>query len=154
MPQRINVIYICSLCDSETDQPGKMTGFQITGLGRALEYDICTSCAEVGPFRDLLDRGLHGKNLRANQIPATASGQASCPECGDLFTPTGLSLHRSRAHGVLSAHAAKAEARGKEGSHVCPNQGCGFATKRSQGLGVHKKHCTFPKPRTRKAAAG
>lgn len=89
MPQRITVIYICSLCETETDEPGKVTPYQIVGPGKPLNFDICTACAEVGPFRDVLERGLRDRGVKAPAPPAASKGKIVEPVAGELICKAG-----------------------------------------------------------------
>lgn len=98
MPKRVTTIYICSLCRAETDQASKVTEYQITGPGRPLNFDICTACAEVGPFRDLLDKGIRErgapKAAKSVREEVLGSGEYPCKVCGESFgAPQGKAAH-------------------------------------------------------------
>lgn len=100
MPQRISIVYICSLCASETDDPDKVTGYQLSGPRKlALNYDVCTDCAEVGPFHDFLDKGLRDTTKvvapkRTAPMEAAATGAFPCRSCGHPYgAPQGRAAH-------------------------------------------------------------
>lgn len=91
MPQRISIVYICSLCDTETDDPHKVTAYQIVGPGKPLNFDICTACEEVGPFREVLEKGIRERASKAApKVPQVLgaepeSGEHACKVCGRSF---------------------------------------------------------------------
>lgn len=134
MPQRVVVIWTCSLCPEETDSAEKVTQYQLSGGGRTLAYDICSNCAASEPFATLLAAGLaEGPAGRTSKKPE----RVPCKYCDQTFTHQGMSLHQAKAHNVKSGTAALLEVRGKSGGHPCPE--CEFQSPNVQGLGAHRR---------------
>lgn len=142
MPKRMVWLYICSICKVEYDSPEKVTGYQLAILdskgepGQRWSLDICTTCQENDPgLRTVLEAGIKEGKVPRNST-ATPDNQTACPDCGDLFTHAGLSLHRAKAHGVTTQNAIKEAAKGT-GPLKCPE--CGFGSTGSQGLAAHRR---------------
>lgn len=136
MPQRVVVIWSCSLCNTEADSDDKVTQFQLSGGGRILGYDICTTCVAAEPFASVLAAGL-SENAKGRTAPSSEDGRVQCEYCAKSYTPQGMGLHKKAAHNVKSATDVLLESRGKAGKFVCEE--CGFKTVNHQGLGAHKR---------------
>lgn len=158
MPTRIITIYVCSLCQSETEVKEKVTPYQLTGGGGgALNYDVCETCQVAEPFASLLEAGMSDrvagrKPPKAKSPVVPDEGEVTCEICGHIYSAQGIGQHLSRAHGVRTPYRAALEARGKVGDHVCDEPGCDFRATKPQGLGAHKrsKH-GVPGPKSRPA---
>lgn len=110
MPQRVIVIYVCSLCRSESEDKSAVTEFTLTGSGRTITLDVCNACRESGPLADILTAGLDeqvaGKKPKPSAPPAkpTNDDLLPCPTCGqECKGPTGLGRHRAYAHGHVGS---------------------------------------------------
>lgn len=134
MPQRVVVIYICSLCREESDEAAFVTDLKITFGKTQRTLDVCKACVDTEPLAGLLDRAQPEKTEKSKSIAAVAE-EEQCQYCSEWFTPRGMSLHLSRAHNVKSQLVAKKEKVG-QGPNRCPE--CGFGAHNPQGLGVHR----------------
>lgn len=162
MPQRVIIIWSCSLCQAETDKQSEMTPAELIIRGQTLTYDICEACEKdetgLGAFVEAGFRE-RGKAKKPKAVPAAVPAAVAvqeplivetdegpmlyCPECQDAFpTAPGLAQHRSRKHGVLAKTAAEAAQRGT-GPHKCPEckaQGVDYGALKPQGLGIHRRN--------------
>lgn len=162
MPQRVVIIYTCSLCQADTDSGEKMRAYQLALLdakgepGLKWTLDVCATCEENDArLRALLDVGLREGKMPKARVPTRVDATEACPECGERFTPQGLGNHRSKAHGVVSGYAAKKRARGT-GKLKCPEcqaEGIDFGSDRPQGLAAHRSHAHGYTGRTKVAQA-
>lgn len=143
MPQRMTWIYICSLCQAETDDRAKSAHYELSGPGGALEYDLCPACEGAEDMQVFFAAGIPlkgSKKPRAVKAAApVAIGEAdevACEFCSEVFTRKGIGLHQSTAHNIKSKSAIVDESRG-HGDHVCPD--CGYGARNPQGLGAHRR---------------
>lgn len=144
MPQRIVTIWSCSLCPEETDSSDKIKHYQLSEGKRVLVLDVCTNCEATEPFATIVSAALNEKF--GGRVPAAKpanggvvyDGYVTCRFCDEEFSPGGLGLHQSKAHGVKSKTELKLERLGKSGAFVCQ---CGFRAAAAQGLGAHKRYC-------------
>lgn len=135
MPQRVVVIWSCSLCGTETDTQDKVTQYQLSGGGRSFAYDICATCVAAEPFASILAAGLSEKAQGRASTP-TPDGLVQCEFCEKTYTALGMGMHLSSAHGVKSRSRIQLENRGKSGKLECED--CGFRSNAPQGMAAHK----------------
>lgn len=136
MPQRVVVIWSCSLCGTETDSQDKVTQYQLSGGGRSFAYDICATCVAAEPFASILAAGLSEK--AQGRATPTPDGLVQCEFCEKTYTALGMGMHLSSAHGVKSRNRIQLESRGKSGKLKCED--CGFRSNAPQGIAAHRAH--------------
>lgn len=142
MPQRVVIIYMCSLCGTESDGSFKMTPAQIVIENTTLAYDICTACKEGdSTFASILRAGLKEKASKNSEQSNPIVGDSNhCEVCGNIFASVGgLATHRARAHGMSSmsrdAVLARDRGNGPEKCWDCDDYGA----KNPQGLAMHRR---------------
>lgn len=131
MPQRVVVIWICSLCEEETDDPHAMTQLKITYGKTQATLDACKRCVESGPLAVLLeavqpDKRGPGRPPKPAPVPTllappkpgglarTETGWYRCPDCEyTSATNQGVGVHRRHVHGYVNPKGAKGRALAK-----------------------------------------
>lgn len=153
MSREIMLRYTCNFCGAERyspadrPPPADFASFQISaGEGTKVDalpkprgFDACKECIEAEPLSTILKVAYPlaaAKTAKAPAVVEADGGSESCPDCGEVFTHSGMGLHRSKAHGFTTPHAAKAEARG-HGPLKCPE--CKFGAGNPQGLAAHRR---------------
>lgn len=136
MPQRVVIIYSCSLCRAEFDSAEKVTPYKLSGGGKVLDFDFCATCEITHEgLQALFGAGIQDRKAKASTPALPPPATIPCELCEESFTPKGMGLHQSKIHGVKSATTAKEEASGK-GPHKCPE--CEFGARAPQGLAAHR----------------
>lgn len=103
-------VRVIAWCENHPDQPA--TSEVTASVGRQRQprvVDVCDECVLniVGPFIDLMDKGVTVDKVQAVQKPPSPSrapvedGQVPCPLCEtSLATRQGLSGHLRTVHGT------------------------------------------------------
>jgi hypothetical protein len=141
MPQRIITIWTCSLCPEETENGEKIKHYSLSEGKRSIVLDVCTNCEMTEPFATIWSAGLNEKvgarTARPAEFALERDGTVKCRFCEDWFSPMGMGLHQSTAHGVKSKTQIELEQRGKTGKFPC--DGCDFKAQNPTGLAAHRK---------------
>lgn len=135
MPQRVVVIYSCSLCKAEFDQPEKITPYKLSGGGKVLDFDFCSGCT-VGHegLQALFALGIQDRGTVAATDDKPA--RIRCEICDEVFTRSGMPLHKSRTHNIKPPPKNNSKAPGN-GPHKCPD--CNFGAHAATGLMAHRR---------------
>lgn len=131
MPQRVVVIYICSLCEEESQDPAANTQIKISYGKTQLSLDACKACLDADPLQSLLEAGQPEKRgpgrppkpagppvppallapAKPGGLARTETGEYRCPDCEhSAATPQGVGMHRRHEHGYVKPDGKKAKA--------------------------------------------
>lgn len=122
MPQRVIVVFACSLCEGESTEPGFITEFKISYDKTQMSLDACKVCFDAEPMQTILGAAEREKR-GPGRPPKVLERQAVAPIIMNSVDP----------------HDPKRGAN-QTGSFSCPEDGCRYTSPTAQGVGVHRRH--------------
>lgn len=107
MPQRIVTMYVCSLCENESETTDFTETWQLTGPDAAVELDLCKQCRH-GDERFLALAEIETwQNGRSAATAEPVEPVLTCPRCEKTSrAPQGMAAHMLHAHGLAAGSLA------------------------------------------------